>query len=49
MASPAPSPIAQVYWVEYELEGHGWYVPASRIDFWTRVKKFLGKHIGVGQ
>lgn len=38
----------QVEWVEYELEGHGWQVPANKIDFWTRVETFLDKHIGAG-
>ncbi|XLZ69342.1 alpha/beta fold hydrolase [Massilia sp. SR12] len=36
----------QVEWIEYEHEGHGWQVPANRIDFWTRVEKFLNQHIG---
>lgn len=38
----------QVEWVEYSGEGHGWSLPANRIDFWQRVEKFLGKHIGPG-
>jgi dipeptidyl aminopeptidase/acylaminoacyl peptidase len=38
----------QVEWVEYEKEGHGWRLPENRIDFWTRVEKFLDKHIGAG-
>jgi len=37
---------AQVEWVEYEEEGHGWSLPQNRIDFWTRVEKFLDRHIG---
>ncbi|GAB2848426.1 S9 family peptidase [Pseudoduganella ginsengisoli] len=36
----------QVEWIVYEEEGHGWALPKNRIDFWTRVEKFLGKHIG---
>jgi dipeptidyl aminopeptidase/acylaminoacyl peptidase len=32
--------------VVYEEEGHGWYLPKNRIDFWTRVEKFLDKNIG---
>ncbi len=39
---------SQVEWVVYPDEGHGWSQPATRIDFWTRVEKFLGKHIGGG-
>jgi dipeptidyl aminopeptidase/acylaminoacyl peptidase len=37
---------ANVQWIEYGNEGHGWYLPASRIDFWTRVEKFLAANIG---
>jgi dipeptidyl aminopeptidase/acylaminoacyl peptidase len=36
----------QVEWIEYSEEGHGWALPKNRIDFWTRVEKFLDKHIG---
>jgi dipeptidyl aminopeptidase/acylaminoacyl peptidase len=32
--------------VVYEEEGHGWALPKNRIDFWTRVEKFLDKNIG---
>jgi dipeptidyl aminopeptidase/acylaminoacyl peptidase len=32
--------------VEYTGEEHGWSLPKTRIDFWTRVEKFLGRHIG---
>jgi len=35
-----------VEWVLYQNEGHGWHTPATRIDFWTRVEKFLDRHIG---
>jgi len=35
-----------VEWVEYEEEGHGWTLTKNRIDFWTRVEKFLDRHIG---
>jgi dipeptidyl aminopeptidase/acylaminoacyl peptidase len=35
-----------VEWVMYPDEGHGWTLPKTRIDFWTRVEKFLDKHIG---
>jgi dipeptidyl aminopeptidase/acylaminoacyl peptidase len=38
----------QVVWIEYPEEGHGWWLPKNRIDFWTRVEKFLDKHIGTG-
>ena len=36
----------QVEWIEYEDEGHGWRLPANRIDFWGKVEKFLDKNIG---
>ncbi|MBY0243541.1 MAG: alpha/beta fold hydrolase [Burkholderiaceae bacterium] len=39
----------QVEWVEYAEEGHGWALPKNRIDFWTRVEKFLDKNIGAGK
>jgi len=35
-----------VQWVEYGSEGHGRYLPATRIDFWSRVEKFLAADIG---
>jgi dipeptidyl aminopeptidase/acylaminoacyl peptidase len=38
----------QVEWIEYQDEGHGWGLPANRVDFWGRVEKFLDKHIGKG-
>lgn len=37
---------AQVEWVVYHEEGHGWHLPKNRIDFWSRVEKFLERHIG---
>ncbi|QJE00425.1 S9 family peptidase [Massilia forsythiae] len=36
----------RVEWIEYGDEGHGWSLPAHRIDFWGRVEKFLDKNIG---
>jgi dipeptidyl aminopeptidase/acylaminoacyl peptidase len=33
--------------VIYDEEAHGWELPKTRIDFWTRVEKFLDKQIGV--
>ncbi|HEX8606721.1 MAG TPA: prolyl oligopeptidase family serine peptidase [Pseudoduganella sp.] len=35
-----------VEWIEYPEEGHGWRLPKNRIDFWTRVEKFLDRNIG---
>lgn len=37
-----------VEWVEYPEEGHGWQKPKNRIDFWTRVERFLDRNIGSG-
>jgi dipeptidyl aminopeptidase/acylaminoacyl peptidase len=37
---------ADVEWVEYPTEGHGWALPQTRIDFWSRVEKFLDRNIG---
>ncbi|XLZ69344.1 alpha/beta fold hydrolase [Massilia sp. SR12] len=37
---------ADAEYLVYNGEGHGWSVAANRIDFWTRVEKFLDKHIG---
>jgi dipeptidyl aminopeptidase/acylaminoacyl peptidase len=37
-----------VEWIEYETEGHGWALPENRVDFWTRVEKFLDRNIGSG-
>jgi dipeptidyl aminopeptidase/acylaminoacyl peptidase len=36
---------ANVEWVEYEKEGHGWSLPETEVDWWTRVEAFLAKHI----
>jgi dipeptidyl aminopeptidase/acylaminoacyl peptidase len=35
-----------VEWVVYDKEGHSWTKPETHIDFWGRVERFLGKHIG---
>jgi dipeptidyl aminopeptidase/acylaminoacyl peptidase len=35
-----------VEWIEYAEEGHGWALAKNRIDFWTRVEKFLDRNIG---
>jgi dipeptidyl aminopeptidase/acylaminoacyl peptidase len=36
---------AQVEWQEYPDEGHGWYKPENRYDFWSRVETFLAKQL----
>jgi dipeptidyl aminopeptidase/acylaminoacyl peptidase len=36
---------ANVEWVEYDKEGHGWSLPETEVDWWTRVEAFLAKHI----
>ena len=38
-----------VEWIEYEDEKHGWSLPQNRIDFWTRVERFLDRNIGAGR
>jgi dipeptidyl aminopeptidase/acylaminoacyl peptidase len=35
----------EVEWVVYENEGHGWLLVKNQVDFWTRVEKFLAKHL----
>ncbi len=40
---------AQVEWVVYPEEGHGWALPKNRIDFWSRVEQFLDRNIGPGK
>ncbi len=35
-----------VEWVEYPEEGHGWHLVKNRIDFLTRMEKFLDRNIG---
>ncbi len=37
-----------VEWVEYPEEGHGWSLEKNNIDFWSRVERFLDRHIGAG-
>lgn len=37
---------SQVEWVVYPREGHGWRELETNVDFWTRVEKFLARHIG---
>lgn len=38
----------KVEFTEYDDEGHSLKLAKNRIDFWTRVEKFLDKHIGAG-
>ncbi len=40
-AAPAD---AQIEWITYAEEGHGWRTLKNNVDFWTRVEKFLNKH-----
>jgi len=41
-------PDANVQWVVYHAEGHGWRAFETNIDFWNRVAKFLDANIGPG-
>jgi dipeptidyl aminopeptidase/acylaminoacyl peptidase len=34
-----------VEWVVYPEEGHGWRMLETQVDFWTRVEKFLDRHL----
>jgi dipeptidyl aminopeptidase/acylaminoacyl peptidase len=34
-----------VEWISYASEGHGWYIEADDIDFWTHVLKFLDTNL----
>jgi dipeptidyl aminopeptidase/acylaminoacyl peptidase len=36
-----------VEWVVYGDEPHGWFKPETRVDFWTRVEKFLDRNLAV--
>ncbi len=36
---------ANVEWIEYAKEGHGWALAETRVDFWTRVENFLSRHL----
>ena len=31
--------------VEYDKEGHGWALPATEVDWWSRVEVFLARHL----
>jgi dipeptidyl aminopeptidase/acylaminoacyl peptidase len=37
---------ANIQWVVYDQEGHGWRTLETRIDFWNRAATFLDKNIG---
>ena len=39
---------ADVEWVVYQNEGHGWLALASNVDFWGRAEKLLARTIGDG-
>jgi dipeptidyl aminopeptidase/acylaminoacyl peptidase len=36
----------RVEWIEYPQEGHGWAYQRTKLDFWTRVEKFLAENLG---
>lgn len=36
---------AEVEWVEYEEEGHGFLLEKNQVDFWQRVERFLARHL----
>lgn len=43
-AVKAHNPQAEL--MEYENKEHSWDIPQTKIDFWSRVEKFLARHIG---
>ena len=38
-----------VEWIEYPDEGHGWRTTRARVDFWSRVERFLDRNIGAAR
>jgi dipeptidyl aminopeptidase/acylaminoacyl peptidase len=36
----------RVEWVTYAKEGHGWRDPATQVEFWNRVARFLATNLG---
>ena len=38
---------ANLEWVTYPEEGHGWLLQATKVDFWGRVERFLDRHLKV--
>ena len=36
---------ANLEWVVYSDEGHGWMLQPNIVDFWTRVERFLDRHL----
>jgi dipeptidyl aminopeptidase/acylaminoacyl peptidase len=38
----------EVEWHEYRDEGHGFFLEANELDFWTKVERFLAKHLQGG-
>jgi dipeptidyl aminopeptidase/acylaminoacyl peptidase len=36
---------APVEWIEYPKDGHGWALPETQVDWWTRVESFLARSI----
>lgn len=39
----------QVEWIDYPDEGHGWFKPENRYDFWQRVEQFLARQLAAPQ
>ncbi len=36
---------SSVEWVVYQDEGHGWVLPAHKVDFWNRTARFQDKNL----
>jgi dipeptidyl aminopeptidase/acylaminoacyl peptidase len=45
LRSAIATPPKDVEWIAYPEEGHGWFKETDRIDFWTRVEKFLDRYL----
>ena len=38
---------SHVEWIEYAEEGHGWFKPENRYEFWGRVEGFLARQLAL--
>jgi dipeptidyl aminopeptidase/acylaminoacyl peptidase len=36
---------ANIEWVQYKDEGHGFLLVDNQVDFWGRVERFLARHL----
>ena len=45
MRSALESHNKDVEWVQYPHEAHGWWLESTKVDFWSRVERFLEKNL----